>query len=120
MGSKIMAKFIIFLDRLVNFYLYYVVMACFLSLVPYINPDYPLFNFIFKSAGFYLIPPIFGVSFSPMFVLALLVLCSIGLHKIYDKYYAPKTNEQPQVIVMTAEEFMEKFGNKNNENEENK
>ena len=41
-----MAKVIIFLDRLVNYYLYFVVMACFLSLVPNINPDYPLFDFI--------------------------------------------------------------------------
>lgn len=110
-----MAKFVIFLDRLVNFYLYYVVMACFLAIIPYINPNYPLFNYIFKSAGFYLMPPIFGISFSPTLVLILLVLCSLGLRKIYDKYYASK-EPQPQVIIMTPEEFMEKFGKQNEEN----
>ena len=100
-----MGKFIKFLDRLINFYLYYVVMACFLTLIPYINPNYPLFNFIFKSAGFYIIPPIFGISFSPALVLTVLVLCSIGLNKIYDKFYAPK---EPKIIVLTPEEFMKK------------
>ena len=29
-------------------YMYYVLGACMLSWVPNINPDYPLFNFIFK------------------------------------------------------------------------
>ena len=71
-----MARFIIFLDRLINYYLYFVVMACFLSLVPNINPDYPLFNFIFKAAGFYIVPAIFGFIVSPVLVMISLALIS--------------------------------------------
>ena len=57
-----MAKFLIYIIRILNLYLYFVVGACLLSLVPNINPNYPLFHYIFKFAGFYLIPPVFGVS----------------------------------------------------------
>lgn len=99
-----MAKLIRFLYRLVNYYLYFVVMACFLALVPNINPNYPLFNYIFKIAGFYLIPPIFGFIISPMLVMIISALIMMGLGKIYDKYYAPK---EPKVIVMTPEQFIE-------------
>ena len=99
-----MAKFIQFLYRLVNYYLYFEVMACFLALVPNINPNYPLFNFIFKIAGFYLIPPIFGFIISPMFVMIVSALIMMGLSKIYMKYYAPK---EPKVVVMSPEEFIE-------------
>ena len=102
-----MAKFILFLNRLINLYLYYVVMACFLSLIPYINPNYPLFKAIFITSGFYLIPPILGISFSPAIVLIVLVLCSMLLNKIYEKYYAPK--DAPKVIIMTPEEFIKKI-----------
>jgi len=109
-----MAKFIIFLDRLINYYLYFVVMACFLSLVPNINPDYPLFNFIFKAAGFYLIPSFWGIIFSPAVVMICLALISAGLHKIYYKYYA---KDEPQIIVMSPEEFMKKVQEKNLEND---
>jgi len=109
-----MAKFIIFLDRLVNYYLYFVVMACFLSLVPNINPDYPLFDFIFKAAGFYLIPSFWGIIFSPAVVMICLALISAGLHKIYYKYYA---KDEPQIIVMSPEEFMKKVQEKNLEND---
>ncbi len=79
-----MAKLILFLDRLVNFYLYYVVMACFLAIVPNINYDYPLFHFIFTSAGFYIIPPIFGISFSLLAMMITCVLISMGLKKAYN------------------------------------
>lgn len=105
-----MAKFIIFLDRLVNYYLYFVVMACFLSLVPNINPDYPLFDFIFKAAGFYLIPTFWGIIFSPAVMMVCLALLSAGLHKIYNKYYA---KDEPQVLVMSPEEFIKKVQEKN-------
>lgn len=98
-----MAKFLIYLIRIINLYLYFVVGACFLSLVPNINPNYPLFHYIFKFAGFYLIPPMFGVSFSPMAILICTTLISMGLVKIYDKYYASK---EPQVIVLSPEEFI--------------
>ena len=116
-----MVNFILFLDRLINFYLYYVVMACFLSLVPNINPAYPLFDFIFKSAGFYLIPPVFGFIISPVLMMILLTLVSIGVRKLYFKYFAPK-EQKPNVIIMTPQEFMQavnegKIQNlKNNEN----
>lgn len=101
-----MAKFIRFLYRLVNYYLYFVVMACFLALVPNINPNYPLFNYIFKIAGFYLIPPVFGFIISPMLVMIVSALIMMGLGKIYTKYYAPK---EPKVLVMTPEQFIEQI-----------
>ncbi len=101
-----MAKFIRFLYRLVNYYLYFVVMACFLALVPNINPNYPLFNYIFKIAGFYLIPPVFGFIISPMLVMIISALIMMGLGKIYAKYYAPK---DPKVLVMTPEQFIEQI-----------
>ena len=105
-----MAKFIIFLDRLVNFYLYFVVMACFLSLVPYINPDYPMFHAIFKLAGFYLIPPVGGFAFAPALVLVVLVLVSKGLNKIFNKYFA---QQQPKIIVLSPEQFIKAMENQN-------
>lgn len=101
-----MSKLIRFLYRLVNYYLYFVVMACFLALVPNINPNYPLFNYIFKIAGFYLIPPVFGFIISPMLVMIISALIMIGLGKIYSKYYAPK---EPKVLVMTPEQFIEQI-----------
>ncbi len=98
-----MAKFILFLDRLVNLYLYYVVMACFLSFVPNINYDYPLFHFIFLSAGFYLIPPVFGFIIAPMLILTVCVLISTGLRKIYTKYYLKDV--EPSIIVLNKDQF---------------
>ena len=81
-------------------------MACFLALVPNINPNYPLFNYIFKIAGFYLIPPVFGFIISPMLVMIISALIMMGLGKIYAKYYAPK---DPKVLVMTPEQFIEQI-----------
>jgi uncharacterized protein YggT (Ycf19 family) len=101
-----MAKFLIYILRILNLYLYFVVGAGLLSLVPNINPNYPLFHYIFKFAGFYLIPPVFGVSFSPMAVLVFTALISMGLVKLYDKYYASK---EPKVIVVSPEEFIRKM-----------
>jgi len=112
-----MAKFILFLDRLINFYLYYVVMACFLSFVPNINYNYPLFHFIFKSAGFYLIPPVFGILIAPMLVMTVCVLISMWLDKIYLKYYAPK---QPHIVVLTKDEFIKKMNDLNEKIKEDK
>lgn len=110
-----MANLIIFLDRLVILYLYFVAGACLLSWIPNINPDYPLFSFIFKSAGFYLIPPVAGVSLSPALVMAVCALVSMGLHKLYIKFYAPK---EPKIVVLTQEEFLEKM--KEQQNKEDK
>ena len=105
-----MAKFIIFLDRLVNFYIYFVVMACFLSLVPHINPNYPMFHAVFKLAGFYLIPPVAGFAFAPVLMLVVLTLISTGLDKIYAKYFA---KNQPKVIVLSPEQFIKAMENQN-------
>lgn len=107
-----MANLIIFLDRLINLYLYFVIAACIMSWVPNINPNYPLFHFIFKFAGFYIIPPFAGVSFSPALVMVTAVLISMGLRKIYIKYYASKN---PQIIVLTPEEFAKKLAEENRE-----
>ncbi len=98
-----MGRFIVFLDRIVNLYLYFVIMACFLALVPNINPDYPLFHYIFTFSGFYLIPPVFGISFSPACVMVVLALMSAGLRKIYNKYFE---KEKHEVIIMSPEEFL--------------
>lgn len=115
-----MGKFILFTDRLINLYLYYVVMACFLSLVPNINPDYPLFHYIFKIAGFYLIPPILGFLISPLFVMASIVLISRGLRMLYLKFFFKK--DASQIVFITKDEFEKKLNEellKHKENEEN-
>lgn len=107
-----MARFIIFLDRLVNLYIFYVIGACILSWVPNINPNYPLFNYIFKFAGFYLIPPIMGLSFSPAVVMVVAALISMGLKKLYLKYFAENDSK---IVVLSQEEFFEKLKNENRE-----
>ena len=93
-------------------------MACFLALIPNINPMYPLFHYIFFFAGFYVIPAVMGISFSPIFMLCVLALCSIGLRKIYNKYYSPKNQE---VYYISAEQFakhLEEFNKMNQSKEE--
>lgn len=101
-----MANFIIFLDRIVNLYLYFVIMACLLSWVPNINPHYPFFHYIFKFAGFYIIPPFWGVSFSPAVVMVIAALISMGLNKIYIKYFEDK---EPKILILTQDELLEKL-----------
>lgn len=101
-----MANFIIFLDRLINMYIYFILCACLLSIVPNINPDYPLFHFIFKFAGFYIIPSFAGITISPALVLCVAALISMGLRKIYIKYYS---NNDPQIIVISKDEFLKNF-----------
>lgn len=104
-----MAKFLIILYRIINLYLYYVVMACLLSLLPYINPNYPLFNAIFKSAGFYLIPPVFGFIIGPAVILVGLALLSNFIEKYYNEHYA---KNKPKIVVLTPEQFMRAMENK--------
>ena len=101
-----MAKFLMLLYRIVNLYTYFVVMACILLIVPNINPDYPLFNAIFKFAGFYLIPPVMGIMLSPMCVLMVLTLINMGIYKLYKSKYADK---EPKIIVLSADEFAKQF-----------
>ena len=116
---KKLGGFIIFVNSAVSLYLYFVVGACLLSLVPNINPNYPLFYYIFKFAGFYLIPPVLGFSFSPMIIMIFLVLISMGLQKIYLKYF----HQEPPIYVIPAEEILEQLKNqeleKNNNSEDN-
>lgn len=101
-----MAKFILIIDRLVNLYMYYVGLACLLSWVPNINPDYPLFHFIFMSSGFYLLPPFMGFLFAPVLIMVLCALSSAGLGKLYDKLNKEK---EPRIIIMSPEEFIQKI-----------
>ena len=101
-----MAKFILFLDRMINFYIYYVIGVCILSWVPNINPNYPLFDFLFKSAGFYIIPPFMGLSFSPALVVFVFAMLSLGLRKIYAKFYE---KDKPSIIILTQDEFVKKL-----------
>lgn len=97
-----MGKFILYLDRLVNLYLYFIVVACFLAIVPNINMNYPLFHTIFKLAGFYILPPFLGVSFSPMAVMVTLVLISMGLKTLYMKYFA---KDDDSIIVIQSSDL---------------
>ncbi|MDE6138879.1 MAG: YggT family protein [Candidatus Gastranaerophilales bacterium] len=101
-----MAKFILFLDRLVILYMYFILGACMLSWVPNINPNYPLFYYIFKLAGCYIIPPIMGLGLGPALIMVVCALISMGLRKIYDKFYADK---ESKIVVLTPEELMEKL-----------
>lgn len=103
---KFGAKLIIFLDKILNLYLYFIIGACVLSWVPNINPDYPLFHYWFVGAGFYIVPPILGVSFSPVIAMIVAGAMSMGLRKLYDKFYK---KDEPKIVVMTPEEFMQKM-----------
>ena len=102
-----MAKLIIILDRIIYLYLYFVMGACLMSWIPNINPDDPLFHAIFTAAGFYIIPPIFGLGISPALVMLVCAFLSDGLRKLYNKFYAG--NEKSKIIVVTPEELMEKL-----------
>ena len=112
-----MGKFIIFLIKLIYLYLYFIIGACILSWVPNINPAYPLFHYIFTAAGFYIMPAFAGISFSPALVMVLCALAITGLEKIYDKYYK---KDEPKVVILTQQEFLEKFGKPENNSKERK
>ncbi|MBQ8459344.1 YggT family protein [bacterium] len=112
-----MKNFIIFLDRLVNLYLYFIIGACILSWIPNINPNFPMFHYIFKAAGFYIIPPVMGMSFSPALVMLIAALISMSLRKLYNKLYPPV---EKKIIILTPEEFMEKINKQKNQIETNK
>ena len=109
-----MGKLILFLGRLINLYLYFIIGACVLSWIPNINPEYPLFNFIFKIAGAGILPPVLGFDIGPAVLMAVLALIWAGLEKIYRKYYAPK---EPEIIVITKEELMEKLNEQKQDDE---
>lgn len=109
---KFGAKLIIFLDKILNLYLYFILGACVLSWVPNINPDYPLFHYLFVGAGFYLIPPIKGISFSPVITMLVAGILSMGLRKLYDKFYK---KDEPKIVVITPEEFMQKMNEEKRE-----
>ncbi len=96
--------------------MYFIVGACILSWVPNINPDYPLFHFIFTAAGCYLLPPVLGFSIAPALVALICAFLSAGLRKLYDKYYADK---EPQVIVVTPEMLAQKLKEQKLKKEEN-
>lgn len=111
-----MGKFILFLDRLVFLYMYFILGACLLSWVPNINPDYPLFYYIFKFSGAYILPPVIGFAFGPALLMVICALISMGLKKIYIKFYAEK---EPKVIVLTPEELVEKLNKQKEEDNKN-
>lgn len=101
-----MTKFILVIDRLVNLYMYYVAMACLLSWVPNINPDYPLFHFIFKSTGFFILKPFLGFIFTPLLLMVLCSLVSMGLQKLYEKLNKDKNKD---ILILSPEEFFSKM-----------
>ncbi len=101
-----MNRFILILDRIVNLYMYYVGIACLLSWVPNINPDYPFFHFIFLTSGFYILPPFLGFLFAPILIMTLCALISAGLNKLFLKL---NKNKKPQIIVLSPEEFFAKM-----------
>lgn len=98
------------MSRVINLYMYYVGFACLLSWVPNINPDYPLFHFIFVTTGFYLIPPIFGFVLSPLLIMTVCVLASQWLVKLYLHLTKDK---RPEIIIMSPDEFFKKFEQQN-------
>lgn len=101
-----MSRLILILDRLINLYMYYVGIACLLSWIPNINPNYPLFHFIFLSTGFYILPSFLGFIFAPLLIMVLCALISAGLRKLYIKLN--KDNKQ-QILILSPEEFFEKM-----------
>ena len=101
-----MANLIIILDRLILLYMYFIAGACIMSWIPNLNHDYPLFHAIFTAAGFYIIPPFMGLSFSPALVMAVCALISVGLRKIYLKYFVEKDKK---IIVVSPEELIAKL-----------
>ena len=109
---KFGAKLIILLDKILNLYLYFIIGACVLSWVPNINPDYPLFHYWFVIAGFYLIPPFWGISFSPVIPMLVAGMLSMGLRKLYDKFYK---KDEPKIVIMNPEEFMQKMNEEKRE-----
>lgn len=115
--SYFIADFILFLSRVINLYMYYVGFACLLSWVPNINPDYPLFHFIFVSTGFYLLPQIFGFVFAPLLVMTVCVLISQWLIKLYLKLTKDK---RPEIIIMSPEDFFKKLEQENLKKNEEK
>lgn len=132
--NNFISGIIVFTDKLVNLYIYYVGIACLMSWIPNINPEYPLFHAIFKFAGFFLLPSIGGFIFAPLLIMTACVLISQGLGKLYLKLNKDK---KPEIIILTPEEFMqkitsseaeqkddiektEKSGNPENNDEENK
>ena len=110
-----MGRVILFLGRLINLYLYFIIGACVLSWIPNVNPEYPLFKMIFKAAGAGVIPPFMGFDIGPAVVMIILALIWTGLEKIYKKYYAPK---EPEVIIISKEELIEKLNEQNKDNNE--
>lgn len=101
-----MANLIIFVDRLLYLYMYFIIFGCLLSWVPNLNPDYPLFHMIFVATGAYILPPIFGMLLGPCVVMLVLAASSYGLRKIYNKYYAEK---ERNILIITPEDLMKKL-----------
>lgn len=101
-----MAKFIIFLDRVIYLYLCFIMGACLMSWIPNINPDYPLFKFIFTAAGFYLLPPVLGIGIAPALVMIVCAGISFALGKIYQKFF---NKDEQKILVVTPDELIKKL-----------
>lgn len=110
-----MGNLILFLSRLITLYLYFILGACILSWVPNINPDYPLFHYIFKAAGAGILPPVLGFDLGPAVVMFFGALIITGLNKVYLKFFAPK---EPEIVVLTKEQLIEKLNKQIKEEEE--
>lgn len=104
--SRFMLRLILILDRIVNLYMYYVGIACLLSWVPNINPNYPLFHFIFVSTGFYILPSFFGFIFAPLFIMVLCALISAGLRKLHIKIIR---HRQDELLALTPDELVKRL-----------
>ncbi len=112
-----MGNFILFLIRLFNLYLYFILGACILSWIPNINPEYPLFHYIFLAAGAGIVPPVLGFDVGPAVIMLLCALIMMGLEKLYLKFFAPK---EPEIVVITKEQLMEQLKEQiKNEEEKN-
>ena len=53
-----------------------------------------------------------GISFSPVITMLVAGILSMGLRKLYDKFYK---KDEPKIVVITPEEFMQKMNEEKRE-----
>ena len=93
-----MKKFIETLCFIINIYIYYVVICCFLTWIPNLNMDYPTFKIMFWLAGFNILAniPILH-SFVPVFLICILIAVRKLLYKSIgekDKFFDYETTQK--------------------------
>ena len=111
-----MKKFIHTLCYIIDLYIYFIAVSCFLTFIPFLNVNFPAIKIMFWLAGFGMFSaiPILNM-FSPLILLITLISLRKLLYKIigendkflgYDTALKPKNND------------IEKDGDKDNGNED--